>query len=177
MVHQERREQSRCLINPDTERFSSSHLSMPGLGSCPLGYGLHLPECTGLGYLRMALVRITDTARHCYPVLPHSRAWIWGNRVPHPLQDQRDGGQAGKSSAQRKQFCGNPASLLKDTQGEGARLVPRGWSGAEGTCQGSHAQKTIREVPGAKVYLVPVMAQRKGSGFVATPVTCKIMSG
>lgn len=156
MVHQERRERGRSLINPHTAHSSSSHLPTPGLRSSHLGCGLRLPERIGLASLRMAVAQTTGTAWHCHPVPPQPRAGVdvGAQTLFRPLQGQRDGGRAGAASAQQKRSCCGAGSLLRDTRGEGARLVPRGRSGAEGTRQGSHAPKTIRKVPGAKVYLV-----------------------
>lgn len=93
VVHQERREPSRSLINPHTAHSSSSHLPMPGLRSSHLGYGLHLAEHTGLRSLRMGA---HPDHRHrlalATPVSPHPRAGVdVGVQTLHPLQCGRDG--------------------------------------------------------------------------------------
>lgn len=158
MAHQERREWSQTLINPHTADSSGSHLPTPGLRSSHLGFELHLPERAGSEPSRMAASQTTGTvAPSCIATLCphiHSHAWMWGYKLFPPSLWKEGLGKSGGSFNPAKQPCSSPGSLCRDSRGEGARLVPRDWRRAEGTRQGSHAPKTIRKVPGVKVYLV-----------------------
>lgn len=145
MVPRGRWEQSRSLLTLNTTSSSCPHLGRAAWGTSQdssFGAGTSwwahrlsvsspsLPRCHSLPLPRGAPKSTRGCARS-------RRQWA---RLSHCLRGKRDGAEPSTSSR-------------GDTRG-GGTVVPSGRSGAEGTRQGSHALKTICDVPGAKVYLV-----------------------
>lgn len=172
MARQERQESSQTLINPHTADPSGSHLPTPGLRSSHLGFGPHLPEGAALEPLRMAASQTTGTAWPCHPVPPHPLPPMWGNKVFHPRHGQRDGGRAGTVSALLQSW-----EPLQRYPGRRSRAGAKGPEGTSGHMPRFPRSEDNSQSPGSESIFSPIMAQGKGSGFIATPLTCKIMSG
>lgn len=146
VVSRGRQEQSRSLLTPHATSSSCPHLGRAAWGTNQdSSFGARTSWCAHrLSFSSPSLPRCHSLALP--PCAPKStrgcaRSWRQWARLSHCLRGKRDGAEPSTSSR-------------GDTRGEGGMVVPSGRSGAEGTRQGSHALKTIRDVPGAKVYLV-----------------------